>query len=433
MIFNTWKKVSYELSIENSIESELPNVCIENNLSNDIYTQLEMISLTLRDLAILRLMRPILKENLTSLVENFYLNLQKEPSLQQIIQDNSTFERLKKTLSHHLGELFDGVIDEQFVAKRQRIASVHARIGLAPKWYMCAFQDLLNGFFIIVENTAYNTKERFEILKAILKILNVEQQIVLELYASDYEQALMKKNEVNLAIVESVPSNSSALSTVAAETNDSISSIVTVLNDLKKMSAHNHTLSDEVVRSATEEQQRLFATEENSTELQETMQLVKHDIDELHDLNNQINDIASLIADIASETNLLSLNASIEAARAGEHGKGFAVVASEVRALAENTAKAVKTVNRIVSKSLIKTKEIAETSLALETLVVTSNADIHETGLSFTEISTRMQALRQSSDALMHNVEYLNTAVSTIQENANRIHMASVDLVAQSK
>lgn len=193
MIFNTWKKVSYELSIENSIESELPNVCIENNLSNDIYTQLEMISLTLRDLAILRLMRPILKENLTSLVENFYLNLQKEPSLQQIIQDNSTFERLKKTLSHHLGELFDGVIDEQFVAKRQRIASVHARIGLAPKWYMCAFQDLLNGFFIIVENTAYNTKERFEILKAILKILNVEQQIVLELYASDYEQALMKK------------------------------------------------------------------------------------------------------------------------------------------------------------------------------------------------------------------------------------------------
>ncbi|MFD2867257.1 protoglobin domain-containing protein [Kurthia populi] len=433
MIFNTWKKVSYELSIENSIESELPNVCIENNLSNDIYTQLEMISLTLRDLAILRLMRPILKENLTSLVENFYLNLQKEPSLQQIIQDNSTFERLKKTLSHHLGELFDGVIDEQFVAKRQCIASVHARIGLAPKWYMCAFQDLLNGFFIIVENTAYNTKERFEILKAISKILNVEQQIVLELYASDYEQALMKKNEVNLAIVESVRSNSSALSTVAAETNDSISSIVTVLNDLKKMSAHNHTLSDEVVRSATKEQQRLFATEENSTELQETMQLVKHDIDELHDLNNQINDIASLIADIASETNLLSLNASIEAARAGEHGKGFAVVASEVRTLAENTAKAVKTVNRIVSKSLIKTKEIAETSLALETLVVTSNADIHETGLSFTEISTRMQALRQSSDALMHNVEYLNTAVSTIQENANRIHMASVDLVAKSK
>ena len=52
MIFNTWKKVPYELSIENSIESELPNVCIENNLSNDIYTQIEIISITLRNLAL---------------------------------------------------------------------------------------------------------------------------------------------------------------------------------------------------------------------------------------------------------------------------------------------------------------------------------------------------------------------------------------------
>lgn len=433
MVFNTRKKASSDLSIESGIEAELPNVCIATNLGNDIYTQLKMIDLTPRDLAILRLMRSSLRDNLTSLVENFYVNLQKEPSLQQIIQENSTFERLKKTLSHHIGELFDGVIDEQFVEKRQRIASVHARIGLAPKWYMCAFQDLLNGFFIIVEKTAYNTTERFEILKAISKILNMEQQIVLELYASDYEQALMQKNEANLAIVESVRSNSSALSTVAAETNDSISSIVTVLDDLKKMSTHNHTLSDEVVRSATEEQKRLFATEENSTELQETMQLVKHDIEELHDLNNQINDIASLIADIASETNLLSLNASIEAARAGEHGKGFAVVASEVRKLSENTTKAVETVNSIVSKSLAKTKNIAETSLILETLVTTSSKDIHETGLSFSEISTRMQVLSQSSDTLMHNVEYLNTAVTTIQENANRIHATSIDLVTQSK
>ena len=98
MIFNTWKKTSSDLSIETSIEAELPNVSIATTLGNDIYTQLEMISLTTRDLAILRLMRPILKDNLTSLVENFYVNLQKEPSLQQIIQENSTFERLKKNI-----------------------------------------------------------------------------------------------------------------------------------------------------------------------------------------------------------------------------------------------------------------------------------------------------------------------------------------------
>lgn len=431
MFFSMRKRKSSVSSIAYALEAELPNVQIAENLRGDIYTQLDMIHLTTRDLAILRLMRPVLKENLTSLVENFYVNLQKESSLQKIIQHNSTFERLKKALSHHLGELFDGVIDEQFIHKRQRIASVHARIGLAPKWYMCAFQDLLNGFFMIVENTRYETAERFEILKAVSKILNLEQQIVLELYATDYEQALMQKSDANLAIVASVRSNSSALSNVAAETNESISSIVHVLDDLKKISVLTHTLSDEVAHSAHEEQQRLFATEENSTELHETMQLVKHDIAELHDLNNQITDIASLIADIASETNLLSLNASIEAARAGEHGKGFAVVASEVRKLSENTTKAVAIVNEIVAKSLAKTQHLAETSLSLDTLVTMSNDNIQVTALSFSAISMRMEELRQSSHTLVRNVDYLNTTITDIEENTNRIHHASVDLVAQ--
>ncbi|WP_010290308.1 globin-coupled sensor protein [Kurthia massiliensis] len=431
MFFLTKKRPTIDDSMELHIEVEIPNVTIASNLQRDIYTQIEMIDLTTRELAILRVMRPVLKENLATLVENFYGNLQKEPALQRIIQDNSTFDRLKQTLSKHVGEMFDGVIDESFVNKRQRIASVHARIGLAPKWYMCAFQDLLNSFFHIVENIPYSVGERFNILKAISKILNLEQQIVLELYENEYERALMQKTEAQTTIVQSVRTNSSALSEVAAETNDAIVSIADVLEALKKMSDHNNALSNEVVQSANEEQQRLLTTEENSTELQQTMQLVKQDIDELNDLNHQINDIASLIANIASETNLLSLNASIEAARAGEHGKGFAVVASEVRKLSESTTKAVATVNEIVSKSIHKTKHIAEASSSLSALVETSNEDIRTTATSFETIAKRMEALRQSSDTLFNSVDDLNANITAIQQNTDRIHTASVNLVAE--
>lgn len=433
MFFLTQKKSMIDNSIDFRIEAELHNVIIASNLQHDIYTQIEMIDLTTRELAILRVLRPVLKENLATLVENFYGNLQKEPALQRIIQDNSTFDRLKQTLSKHVGEMFDGVIDEAFVNKRQRIASVHARIGLAPKWYMCAFQDLLNSFFHIIENIPYSIKERFEILKAISKILNLEQQIVLELYEDEYERALMQKTEAQMAIVQSVRANSSALSEVAGETNDAIVSIADVLEALKKMSDHNNALSNEVVQSANEEQQRLLTTEENSTELQQTMQLVKQDIDELNDLNHQINDIASLIANIARETNLLSLNASIEAARAGEHGKGFAVVASEVRKLSESTAKAVATVNEIVSKSIHKTKHIAEASSSLSALVETSNEDIRTTATSFETIAKRMEALRQSSDTLFNSVDDLNANIAAIQQNTDRIHIASVNLVEECK
>lgn len=431
MFFLTKKSDTIDTSMEAKIMTELPNVNITTNLQKDLYTQIDMIHLTTRELAILRVMRPVLKENLTALVENFYANLKKEPSLQHIIQDHSTFDRLKQTLSKHLGEMFDGIIDEKFVHKRQRIASVHARIGLAPKWYMCAFQDLLNGFFKIVEKIDYPVAERFEILKTISKILNLEQQIVLELYETEYEQALTQKTAVQMAIVESVRENSSALSDVAAETNDAISAIVNVLDELKQMSNYNNSLSNEVVQSANEEQQRLFATEENSTELQQTMQLVKQDIAELNDLNHQINQIARLIADIANETNLLSLNASIEAARAGEHGKGFAVVASEVRKLSESTTQAVETVNDIVLKSIEKTKHIADTSTSLDTLVKTSHEDIRVTGKSFETIASHMAQLRQSSDTLFQHVDYLNQNITSIQSNTDRIHIASVNLVAE--
>lgn len=431
MFFLTKKSDTIDTSMEAKIMAELPSVNITTNLQKDLYTQIDMIHLTTRELAILRVMRPVLKENLTVLVENFYANLKKEPSLQHIIQDHSTFDRLKQTLSKHLGEMFDGIIDEKFVHKRQRIASVHARIGLAPKWYMCAFQDLLNGFFKIVEKIDYPVAERFEILKTISKILNLEQQIVLELYETEYEQALTQKTAVQMAIVESVRENSSALSDVAAETNDAISAIVNVLDELKQMSNYNNSLSNEVVQSANEEQQRLFATEENSTELQQTMQLVKQDIAELNDLNNQINQIARLIADIANETNLLSLNASIEAARAGEHGKGFAVVASEVRKLSESTTQAVKTVNDIVLKSIEKTKHIADTSTSLDTLVKTSHEDIRVTSKSFETIASHMAQLRQSSDTLFQHVDYLNQNITSIQSNTDRIHIASVNLVTE--
>lgn len=394
---------------------------------------MDMIALSTHDLAILRVMRPILKQNLADLVGEFYTNLAKEPSLQNIIRDNSSVDRLQKTLSRHIGEMFDGVIDEQFVQKRQRIASVHAHIGLAPKWYMCAFQNLLNGFYKIIEQTDYPVREQFEIMNAITKILNLEQQIVLELYEHEYEQALMVKNEANLAIVESVRINSASLSEVAAETNEAISSIVAVLEDLKNMSGYNNELSVRVAQSATDEQRRLITTEQNSTELRETMQHVKTDIHDLHDLNKQITDIASLIADIASETNLLSLNASIEAARAGENGKGFAVVASEVRKLSENTSEAVEKVNQIVSKSLAKTKVVADASTSLDLLVKTSNEDIQITGTSFEKIASHMQELNSSSHTLLKNVAYLNDNIAAIQENTNRIHNASMNLVAECR
>ena len=85
-------------------------------------------------------------------------------------------------------------------------------------------------------------------------------------------------------------------------------------------------------------------------------------IELVYEASNKITDITKIIEGIASQTNILALNASVEAARAGEQGKGFAIVASEVRNLAQTSQSSVKNITLLIEDSNKKIKTAAETA-----------------------------------------------------------------------
>ena len=96
-------------------------------------------------------------------------------------------------------------------------------------------------------------------------------------------------------------------------------------------------------------------------------------MDGIESSSSQINQIISVIDEIAFQTNLLALNAGVEAARAGEAGRGFAVVAQEVRALAQRSADAAKEIKVLIANSSAQVergvKLVGDTGRALQTIV----------------------------------------------------------------
>lgn len=215
--------------------------------------------------------------------------------------------------------------------------------------------------------------------------------------------------------------------------DDTSANISTLNNSSEKMKEYNQTAKE-----------NLSELQQLSKKTKESVLLVQDQTNLTNQSAQQIREATDLITDIASQTNLLSLNASIEAARAGENGKGFAVVASEIRTLSEqsqesaekiisivndllkNSDTSVQAMNEVTDNIRQQNDKLAETDTMFRSL----NTEISEVADAIAHIREQVAALNKHKETVLDIVEGL---AAVAQENAASTEETSSSMMELSQ
>ena len=164
-----------------------------------------------------------------------------------------------------------------------------------------------------------------------------------------------------------------------------------------------------------------------------SLQAIAQDMHEIAKESEGLLEINSVLQGIASQTNLLSMNAAIEAAHAGETGRGFAVVADEIRKLAENSGVQSKAISKVLKKIRDSMAKISLATGEVLTEFEVINADVKTVSNQEEQIRSAMEEQNSGSRIILEAMEKLNEITKGVKKSSIEMLEGSTEIITQGK
>ncbi|ADK80535.1 methyl-accepting chemotaxis protein [Sediminispirochaeta smaragdinae] len=209
---------------------------------------------------------------------------------------------------------------------------------------------------------------------------------------------------------------------LAEKIEDQSSAVTQSSSSIEEMTASIENVTK--IANQRQESSELLAeiTTRGGEQVDETNKLVEESVADV----KEILEVIEIINNVASQTNLLSMNAAIEAAHAGEAGRGFAVVAEEIRKLAESTNENSKRIRKTITTIADRINQVLEASNESRDSYQRIEKETRENSKAMAEIASTMKELSLGSNEIMNAMTSLSSTTQDIQENSEQISQNTV-------